>query len=111
MDLTDLVDRAVPFRFEIDGFPLSGSFYKYRITPNYLTALEKMEEEGSDESERGYKIISDSIKEWDMTKGGAEFPPTVENLKEVPVVYLIALGKHLGDLRDGNPTEVSPNGS
>ena len=109
MDLAELVDRVVPFDFNIDGFPIKGNYFKYRITPNYLRALEKMADEGIDDESRGYKILADSIKDWDLTKGGEPFPPTEENLKEVPISYLVVLGKKLGEIRDGNPTENSPS--
>lgn len=113
MDLNNLVNRAVPFEFPYDDFELTGEFYKYKLSPQYIQMLKKMEEDGTEPDEIGYKILSDSIKCWDMNLGGEEFPPTPENLKQVPVVYLVALGKHLGDLRDGNPTNraSSPSGS
>jgi hypothetical protein len=105
MDLAALVNREVPFEFEFDGFVLKGDYYKYKISPQYLQTLRKMGEDGTAPDDIGYRIIADSIKSWDMDKGGEEFPPTVENIKELPVLYLFALGKHLGALRDENPTQ------
>lgn len=113
MDLNGLVNRLEPFTFEYDGYTLNGRFYKYKVSPQYLATLKKMEDEGTEPDEIGWKIISDSIESWDMDVEGQPFPPTVDNLKQVPVVYLIAFGKYLGELREGNPTNgaSSPNGS
>lgn len=111
MDLNELVNRAVPFEFPYDDFVLTGEFYKYKVSPQYLQTLKKMEEEGTEPDEIGYKILSDSIKLWDMTAGGVAFEPSPENLKKVPVIYLVALGKHLGELRDGNPTNGASSAS
>ena len=112
MNLTELVNRLDDFEFEYDGYQLKGRYYKYKISPQYLATLKKMEEEGTEPDEIGWKIISDSIESWDMDLGdGKPFPPTVENLKQVPVVYLIAFGKYLGELRDGNPTQTNSQSS
>lgn len=107
MDLSELVNREVPFQFVFDEYTLNGVFFKYKISPQYLATLRKMEDEGTPPDQVGYRILADSIKSWDMNKGGEHFPPTPENLSELPVVYLIALGKHIGELRDGNPTQES----
>lgn len=111
MDLSEMVNRAVPFIFLYDEFELKGEFYKYKISPEYLKTLKKMEKEGTEPDEIHYKILSDSIKSWDMLDGGQPIEPTSENMKRVPVVYLIALGKYLGDIRDGNPTQASSRSS
>ena len=113
MDLSDLVDRAVPFEVNLDGFEIKGSFYKYRLTPNYLDQLEKIADDDpkreEKETEQGRKILADSIRDWDLTRGGQSFEPTMENLSDVPAAALIAIGRKLRELRDGNPTEDSPS--
>ena len=86
MDLNDLVNRAVPFTFTLDEWELNGEFYKYKVSPQYIATLRKMEEDGTEPDEIGYKILSDSIKSWDMVAGGEPLDPSPETLKRVPEI-------------------------
>jgi hypothetical protein len=59
--------------------------------PNYLTP--KMEEaiEDAPKEKRARMlatIVSEMVSDWDMTRGGETFPPTLENCKSLPIAAL-----------------------
>jgi len=113
MDLKDLLNETDSFEIDYNGHHTAGVYYKNKITPNYLDELKKLEAEGDNGTEQGYKIIADSIQSWDMTNGGEPYPPTQENLRQVPIGLLVKLGGRLIELQTGNFTNgaSSPSGS
>jgi len=88
LDLGDLKAKVAPLRFEFDGETVNAKFYPHKLTPEDIARLQrqaKEEDENEEESlDTNAQMLSDVLDSWDVTAGGAPYPPTYENLLVAP---------------------------
>ncbi|HAM58322.1 MAG TPA: hypothetical protein DCQ64_24070 [Candidatus Rokubacteria bacterium] len=89
MDLKRIREKKVPFDVQYQGETVRGECYPGRMTGSKAAAImgASMGETPGVVSE----ILPDVIACWDVTCGGEPYPPTPENLLELPVELLTAV--------------------
>lgn len=97
LDLATIAEKRTPRSFEFAGEPVNIEILPHKITPEYrskLAALAKKAEaedgaeETQEEREQDAQMVSDLMPAWDVQVQGEPFPPTYENLLQVPCTLL-----------------------
>lgn len=132
MEFRELLNKAVPFEFEYDGFVVTGEVYRYRPNKEFWDAKkaegivdEKLAEavvkggvEGATSDPEKAKIadklfnlqIVGMLKTWDASFDGVELPIDLDSVEKLCVLmpsWGIALYQKLTERRNENP----PNGT
>ncbi len=90
MDLATLRDKRAALKIEFDGETINAEILPHKLTPEYRARLQKLakEEGDGDERDADAQMVSELVASWDITAGGEPYPPTYENLREIPIALL-----------------------
>lgn len=88
-DLSDFVNETKTEELEVRGQLIQVEFDPDYFTPELEEAIA-----GAQKDKAGRllaKLVSDIVVSWDLTRGGEDFPPTEENCKTLPLLFLADL--------------------
>jgi hypothetical protein len=110
MELTTLLNKTAKLEVEYLGETTHLEVRSGVLTPTYkanlLLAVTNVEE-GKESKDESAQMLSDMIASWDITLDGETFPPSYENLMQLPypllAAYMRGITTFLGDL--ANPTK------
>jgi hypothetical protein len=102
LDIAIIKEKPEELHFEFAGEVVKGKVYPYKVTPDYLSGLQKLSKKADPPPEgeeappekrvqnSDAQMISELIPEWDVVAGGEPFPPSMENLLGAPISFLAA---------------------
>lgn len=88
MDLETLRAKRASLKIEFDGETINAEILPHKLTPEYRARLQKLAREESEERDADAQMVSELVASWDVTAGGEPYPPTYENLREIPIALL-----------------------
>jgi hypothetical protein len=112
LDIAEILDLTVPvpFKYQPKGtdqtYVVNQLVYVERITANLIDEISEASEKS--EAEALQRIISQTVKSWDIVLGGEPLGTDLETLKKLPMTFLAASAEALIALWQGRPTK-EPN--
>lgn len=107
-DLSEFVNEMQEEDLVVRGTSLHVSFDPDYFTPELEEQIERADKRKA--SRLMAKIVSDMVDDWDLTKGGEAFPPTEENCRTLPLLFLADLINAIAEASKPSEAEgkVSP---
>jgi len=89
-DRAALLKKTRTTTVEYDGERITITYAPAKITPRWEQAFNEALK-GEWKSRAVVETLADALVEWDVTDGGKPFPPTVDNLVQLPMDLLSAV--------------------
>jgi hypothetical protein len=97
MDLAVLKAKRAKLKIQYDGEDVNFEIYPHKLTPEYRAQLQKLAREASEPESRDADavMVADLLSSWDVLLDSQPFPPTYENLQQIPVALLATIAAEI----------------
>lgn len=110
MELSSLLNRTAPLEIDYCGEKVNVVVYTDRMTPKRRIELANLtvvdNEEQKDEQ---VLILAEVIKSWDVVLNGADFPPTYDNIAQLPYPLLAHITREVSSFLQERANPTQPN--
>lgn len=109
MNIGTVIDKTVDLTFEYNGESVTLQVREESLSPQFEQSLQDTVKRPLAAAEAFARVIVS----WDIDYNGDPFPPTVDNLKILPVSFYEAVMSAVGEMFQGKlkKSEQSANGS